>query len=175
MSTAAPLETLIPAAAIATRIRELGSEITAAFRGEPLSVLVLMKGSLYFAADLTRAIALPLRLEFLTVSSYYDGTESSGAVHCSQPLPDVSGRHVLLLDDILDTGLTLREVAGRLAETANAKSIRSAVLLRKAKPQVIAADWVAFDIADQFVVGYGLDHAQECRNLPDICVFPPSR
>lgn len=170
-------KTVIPAGLIAERLSSLGGEITNHYlaRPEPLTVVALLKGSLYFAADLTRAIALPLRLEFLTVSSYHDGTESSGTIDCPQAMPDLTGRQVLLLDDVLDTGLTLAAIRRRIERESGAAEVRTAVLLRKKKEQAAEADWVGFSIGPEFVVGYGLDHAQEYRNLPDICVLTPSR
>lgn len=165
--------TIITAAQLSARIAALGAEITRAYaaHSQPLTVLALLKGSVYFAADLTRQIALPMRLEFLTVSSYYDGTTSSGSLHCPEHAPDLARRHLLLLDDILDTGLTLSAIRRKLQEETGALSLRTAVLLRKRKPQSAEADWVGFDIEDEFVVGYGLDYAQDYRNLPEIAVL----
>lgn len=168
-----PLRTLIPAAQLSARIAELGAEITRTYAAypEPLTVIALLKGSAYFAADLTRQIALPLRLEFLTASSYFNGTTSSGTIHCPERAPDLTGRHLLLLDDILDTGLTLSVIQQKLMEETHALSLRTAVLLRKRKEQSARAEWVGMEIGDEFVVGYGLDYAQEYRNLPEIAVL----
>ena len=167
---------LFPAAAIAARLDALATDITAFYQGKPLTVLAILNGSLPFAADLLRRIPLPLHLDCLSVASYYGGTASSGTVSFLQTrLPEVAGRHVLLLDDILDTGLTLHAVRQRLSAETAPLSIRSAVLLRKRKPRAepFEADYVGFDIEDEFVVGYGLDYQGRYRNLPEIGVLNP--
>ena len=169
-----PGRILISAAEIAARLDALAAEITGYYTGKPLTVLAILNGSLVFAADLLRRIPLPLRLECLSVASYHGGTESSGSVTFLQnALPDVAGRHVLILDDILDTGRTLHAVRQRLLAEATPLSVRVAVLLRKEKPraQPLDADYVGFDIGDAFVVGYGLDHEGHYRNLPDVRVL----
>lgn len=166
---------LIPADEIAARLRELGGEITRHYAAlsEPLTVVALLKGSLYFAADLTREIDLPLELECLSASSYGDGTESSGRVECQQVAPDLRGRHLLLLDDIFDTGLTLTTLRAKLIAESRPLSLRTAVLLRKTKPDIPhpPPDWIGFEIEDHYVIGYGLDHAQKYRNLRDLCIL----
>ncbi|MCX6967169.1 MAG: hypoxanthine phosphoribosyltransferase [Verrucomicrobia bacterium] len=165
--------TLLDAATIAARLDGLACEITAFYKGKPLTVLAILNGSLLFAADLLRRIPLPLRLETLNVASYHGGMESSGWVTFLQDgLPDFAGRHVLVLDDILDTGCTLQAIRQRLVAEAAPLSVRVAVLLRKNKPraQPLDADYVGFDIDDAFVVGYGLDHQGHYRNLPDVRV-----
>jgi len=164
---------LIGEGAIAVRLDALAADITAFYQGKPLTVVAIMTGSILFAADLLRRIPLPLRLECLSVASYHGGTESSGAVQFLQDrLPRVEGRQVLLLDDILDTGLTLLAVQERLVK-AGASGVRSAVLLQKQKARVqqVSADWVGFEIGDEFVVGYGLDYREEYRNLPFVGVL----
>ena len=162
---------LLSAATIAARLDALAAEITAFYTDQPLTVLAILNGSLVFAADLLRRIPLPLRLECLSVASYHGGTESSGSVTFLQnALPDFAGRHVLILDDILDTGHTLHAVRQRLLAEAAPLSVRVAVLLRKekARAQPLDADHVGFDIADAFVIGYGLDYQGHYRNLPDV-------
>ena len=165
---------LFDAATIAARLDEMATEITAFYRGKPLTVLAILNGSLVFAADLLRRIPLALQLECLSVASYHGGTESSGTVSFLQPhLPAVDGRHVLLLDDILDTGRTLHAVRQRLLAEAAPLSVRVAVLLRKAKQREkpFEADYTGFEIEDEFVVGYGLDYQGHYRNLPEIGVL----
>ena len=164
---------LLSGETIAARLDALAAEITAFYADKPLTVLAILNGSLVFAADLLRRIPLPLRLECLSVASYHGGTESSGSVTFLQnALPDFAGRHVLILDDILDTGRTLHAVRQRLLAEAAPLSVRVAVLLRKEKlrAQPLDANYVGFDIGDDFVIGYGLDYQGHYRNLPDVRV-----
>lgn len=158
---------------IAERVAQLGAEIRAAYGPDTtITVVGVLKGSFLFMADLVRAIDGPVVCEFLGVSSYV-GTHSSGAVMITQDLKaDVSGRHVVLVEDIVDTGLTL-EYLRRTLEARNPASLRVVALLdkpsrRKVQVQV---DQVGFEIPDLFVVGYGLDLDQLYRNLPYIGVF----
>jgi hypoxanthine phosphoribosyltransferase len=175
--SAAPLAcVLFDEAAIAARLDALAAEITDFYTGKPLTVVAVLNGSILFAADLLRHITLPLRLECISVASYHGGTESSGVVTFLQnKLPDVANRHVLLLDDILDTGRTLHAIRHRLMQEAAPLSIRIAALLRKEKKRAEAldADYVGFDIGDEFVIGYGLDYQGHYRNLPCIGVLKP--
>jgi hypoxanthine phosphoribosyltransferase len=161
---------------ILRRLDELAAHITADYAGRDLTVIAVLNGSLFFMADLLRRIQLPLRLDSLSVSSYHGGTQSTGLVTFDQTsLPDVEGRHVLILDDILDTGLTLNAIRDRLLAEASPASVRICVLLRKEKPRAreLEADYVGFDIGDEFVVGYGLDFDERYRNLPFIGVLKP--
>jgi hypoxanthine phosphoribosyltransferase len=156
---------------ILQRLDELAAEITADFRARELTVVAVLNGSLIFAADLLRRIELPLKLDCLSVASYHGRAESSGTVTFGQTtLPDIRGRHVLIVDDILDTGRTLHAVCERLRTEGDPLSIRICVLLRKRKPRAEAmdADYAGFEIGDEFVVGYGLDYQQHYRNLPFI-------
>lgn len=164
---------LLDEAAIARRLDTLASELTAFYRGKPLVVVVLMKGSYLFAADLLRRLDLPLEVEFLRVSSY-EGVVSSGEIRFQETsLPAINGRHLLLLDDILDTGATLQAVRRHFEATTQAESIRSCVLLHKQTPRHngTLADHVGFEIPDLFVVGYGLDYCEKYRHLPVIGVL----
>jgi hypoxanthine phosphoribosyltransferase len=168
--------TLFHEQTILLRLDELGARITSDYDGKDLTVIAVLNGSILFVADLVRRIQLPLRLDCISVSSYHGGTESSGTVTFAQSsLPAVEGRHVLILDDILDTGRTLHAIRRRLSEEANAASVRICVLLRKAKARAeeLEADYVGFDIGDEFVVGYGLDYMEQYRNLPFIGVLKP--
>jgi len=136
-------------------------------------VIAILNGSLIFMADLLRRIPLPLKLDCLSVASYHGGLQTSGELIFRQVAsPDVAGRHILLLDDILDSGTTLDAIQERL-ETASPRSVRICVLLRKTKlrQRAIDADYIGFDIADEFVVGYGLDYMERYRNLPYIGVL----
>jgi hypoxanthine phosphoribosyltransferase len=165
---------LIPAEAISKRLDELATEILQEYQETELTVLTVLTGSLVFTADLLRRVPLPLRLDCLSVSSYHGGTESSGEITFDQvALPDLDGRHVLILDDILDTGLTLDSIREKLLAETNPLSIKTCVLLRKQKPRLQSeqVDFVGFDIGNEFVVGYGLDYQEQYRNLPYIGVL----
>ena len=169
--------TLFHEQTILSRLDELGAQITRDYDGRDLTVIAVLNGSILFVADLMRRIQLPLRLGCIRVSSYHGGTESSGTVTFDQnSLPDCEGRHVLILDDILDTGRTLHAIRHRLRAETSALSVRICVLLRKAKvrSEELDADYVGFDIGDEFVVGYGLDYREQYRNLPFIGVLKPS-
>jgi hypoxanthine phosphoribosyltransferase len=158
---------------IVRRLDEIAAQISADYRDRELTVIAILNGSLMFMADLLRRISLPLRLDCLSVASYHGGLQTSGEVIFRQiALPDVAERHVLLLDDILDSGTTINAIREKL-QTASPKSIRVCVLLRKLKErkQPADADYIGFDIADEFVVGYGLDYCERYRNLPCIGVL----
>jgi hypoxanthine phosphoribosyltransferase len=149
-------------------------QITENYRGSDLTVLAILNGSLIFMADLLRRIPLPLKLDCLRVKSYHGGTVSTGRVEFDHSaLPDINGRHVLLLDDILDSGHTLAAIIEIILTEAKPLSLKSCVLLRKMKKRSrpIEADYVGFDIEDEFVVGYGLDFQERYRNLPFIGVL----
>ena len=159
---------------ILSRLDELAREITEAYRGKELTVLAVLNGSLIFAADLLRRIPLPLKLDCLSVASYHGGTESSGVVTFDQlSMPDIKDRHVLVIDDILDSGRTLHAVCARLRQDLQPKSVRVCVLLSKrcARAEELEADFVGFEIENEFVVGYGLDYAEHYRNLPFVGVL----
>ena len=168
--------TLFHEQTILARLDALAADITCDYEGRDLTVIAVLNGSLFFMADLLRRIQRPLSLDCISVSSYHGGTESTGTITFDQTsLPDVEGRDVLILDDILDTGLTLHAICTRLKTEANPASIRICVLLRKDKPraQELEAHYVGFDIGDEFVVGYGLDYRERYRNLPFIGVLKP--
>lgn len=159
---------------ILARLDELAEQITRDHLGKDLSVVVILHGGMVLMADLLRRVHMPLLIETLTASSYHGGTASKGVVDLREEgLPDVRGRHVLILDDILDTGLTLATVKKQLIESGGAEGVRTCVLLRKKKerPVRVGADYVGFEIGDEFVVGYGLDFAGRYRNLPFIGVL----
>jgi hypoxanthine phosphoribosyltransferase len=155
------------------RVRELGATITAAYRGRELVLLCVLKGSFVFAADLARAIELPLRVEFLGVQSYGADTRSSGVVQITQDLTrPIAGSDVLIVEDIVDTGLTLSYLREQLLARGPA-SVRVCALLHKPARSVrpVAIDFLGFTVDDVFLVGYGLDHAERYRNLPYIGVL----
>ena len=159
---------------IVARLDQLAVQITEDYRGKDLTVLAILNGSLIFMSDLLRRIPLPLQLECLRVKSYYGGTISTGRVEFDHAaLPLIQGRHVLLLDDILDSGNTLAAIIETIRLEARPLSLKSCVLLRKMKKRSLSieADYVGFDIEDEFVVGYGLDYQERYRNLPFIGVL----
>ncbi len=158
------------------RLDEMAREITGDFRGKRMTVVAVLQGGLIFMADLLRRIHLPLKIETMQVASYHGGTESVGEVTFGRMEPPaVEGEDVLLLDDILDSGRTLHAVREFLEGRCGAASVRSCVLLRKRKERCedVDADYVGFDIGDEFVVGYGLDFAGRYRNLPFIGTLKP--
>ena len=166
------IKTLYTGQQIADRIKELGAEITRDYRDKPLVLLCILKGSYMFAADLCRAIDLPLRIEFLGVQSYGDGTSSTGVVQITLDLTrPIEGEEVLVVEDIVDTGLTLDYIQQSL-KTRNPASVKVCALLHKpARMQKkIEIDYLGFTIDDVFVVGYGLDWAQKYRNIGEIGV-----
>lgn len=164
---------LIDEKVIEKRLDAMAAEIDREFPAGPIVALVLLKGAFVFAADLLRRIPRPLEIECLNVASYHGGTESSGVVKfLDHSLPDVKGRHVLLLDDILDTGRTLKAVSDRLLQEG-CVAVHTGVLLAKDRPREedVQADYVGFEIGDEFVVGYGLDYRGRYRNLPFVGVL----
>lgn len=159
--------------AIHQRLDELAAQITADYSDREMTVIAILTGSLMFMSDLVRRIPLPLNLDCLRVVSYHGKTQTSGEVMFKQlAVPNVADRHVLILDDILDTGYTLTAVRKKLG-AAIPRSIRVCVLLKKRKQRArdVGADYVGFEIDDEFVVGYGLDFMERYRNLPYIGVL----
>jgi len=165
---------LITEEQIARRVKALAREIERDFRGREMVVVSLLNGTVIFLADLIRQLNLPLRLDFIGVSSYGAGTKSGELVFTKELRLDVRGRDVLLVDDILDTGKTLSRVLPKL-RALKPHRIKICVLLDKPTRRVekIKADYAGFSISDFFVVGYGLDHAERYRNLPFVGVLHP--
>jgi hypoxanthine phosphoribosyltransferase len=168
------MEILLSAERIQQRVAEMARQIAPDYRDRPVTIVGVLTGSLIFLADLVRHLDLPLRIGLIQASSYRGATTTPGELHV-QPelLPDLRGRHILLLDDILDTGQTLSRLVEHLRQLDIA-SIRVAVLLRKRGRQRvhIEPDYCGFDIPDAFVVGYGLDYNDEYRHLPYLAVLP---
>lgn len=159
--------------AIHRRLDEIAAQISKDYRDRELTVIAVLNGSLIFIADLLRRIPLPLKLDCLSVASYHGKAKTSQEVIFKQiGLPDVADRNILLLDDILDSGRTLAAIREKL-KTANPRSIRICVLLSKKKERSrqVDADYVGFEVEDEFVVGYGLDFMEQYRNLPYIGVL----
>lgn len=166
------VKTLFTAEQIQARIAEMGEQIKRDYAGKRLVLLCVLKGSFMFAADLCRAIDLPLRMEFLGVQSYGDGTTSSGVVQITLDLTTpVENEEVLIVEDIVDTGLTLDYLLHQL-KTRNPASVKVCALLHKPArtKKKVDVDYLGFTIDDVFVVGYGLDWAQKYRNMPEIGV-----
>jgi hypoxanthine phosphoribosyltransferase len=169
------MEILISAEGIQQRVKELAGRIAADYRGLPLTIVGVLTGSIMFVADLVRHLDLSLRLGFIQASSYRGNTTMPGDLRVDPALlPDLRGRHVLLLDDILDTGNTLATLTERLRSLGPA-SLKVGVLLRKRgrQQQPFEPDYCGFEIPDAFVVGYGLDYNDEFRHLPSLAVFTP--
>ena len=161
---------------IGNRVRELGAQITRDYADRTLVLVCVLKGSFVFASDLARAIDLPLRVDFLGVRSYGEGTESSGVVQITQDLSKpIALEDVLIVEDIVDTGLTIAHLID-LFRTRNPRSVRVCALLHKpASARVeVKIDYLGFTIEDKFVVGYGLDFGERYRNLPYIGVVERS-
>lgn len=168
-------DVLITEVQLARRIAELARAITHDYVGRDLTVVALLTGTVVFLADLLRRLALPLRLDFMGVSSYREGTTSRELVFTKELRLEVNGRDLLLVDDILDTGRTLNAVKAKLV-ALSPRSVRTCVLLDKPSRRVepIEAEYVGFTVPNLFVVGYGLDYAERYRNLPFVGVLRPS-
>jgi len=164
---------LFDEATIHRRLDELAARISHDYRDRELTVIAILNGSIILMADLLRRIPLPLELDCVSVASYHGDVKPSDELIFRQvSLPDVVGRHVLILDDILDSGVTLTSIREKV-EAAEPSSVRTCVLLEKKKTRarVVDPDYVGFEIADEFVVGYGLDYMERYRNLPCIGVL----
>jgi hypoxanthine phosphoribosyltransferase len=164
---------LLDAAAIRKRVHELGDQITRDYRGKTPHLIAILKGACIFHADLVRAIDLSLSMDFVAVGSYGEATRTSGEVRLLKDLDEsVEGRDVLLVEDVLDTGLTLHYILRNL-ESRGPRSLKVVTLLNKpSRRQVdVPVDYIGFEIPDHFVVGYGLDCNQRYRNLPDIRIL----
>ena len=166
-------EVVVDADALQARIRELGAEITRDYEGRVPLLIGVLKGAVMFMADLSREIALPVEIDFMAVSSYGNATRTSGVVRIVKDLDlDLTGRHVLIVEDIVDSGLTLSYLRRTLA-ARGAASLEVCALLVREGLQKTDDDlrYVGFRIPPKFVVGYGLDFAERYRNLPYVCVF----
>jgi len=167
------MEVLITADQIRNRVEEVAAQVNRDFAGQPFTVVGILTGSLVFLADLIRRVEVPIQIGLLQASSYRGSTTTAGELHINDALlPDITGRHILLLDDILDTGNTITRIVTHLM-AKGAASVRSCVLLRKIGRQVIAfePDYCGFSIPDRFVIGYGLDFNDDYRHLPFIGVL----
>ena len=166
-------DTVVTGEGIQQRIVELGRDLTDDYRGKDLLILGVLRGAILFLADLIRAIDLPLSIDFMAVSSYGSSTKTSGVVRILKDLDeDIKGRNVVLVEDVVDTGLTLNYLLKNLASRGPASLEVCALLRKRGKQKVpIRIKYTGFDIPDEFVVGYGLDHAERYRNLPFVSVL----
>ncbi|MGB8887861.1 MAG: hypoxanthine phosphoribosyltransferase [Candidatus Korobacteraceae bacterium] len=167
------LRVLITREQIAAKVAELGARITADFAGEPVLLIGVLKGAAIFLADLARQIQLDVSFDFIAVSSYGNARLQSGEVRLVKDVDhSVEGKNIILVEDILDTGLTLTYIKNML-HGRRPKALKIAALLDKVsrRTEPIQGDYVGFQIPDKFVVGYGLDFAEHYRNLPDVCVL----
>ena len=168
------MDVLLTADQIHARVGEVAAEVRRDYAGKPFTVVGVLTGSLVFLADLVRRVELPLRIGLVAASSYRDTATTAGTLVIQDGLlPDVTGRHLLVLDDILDTGQTITSLVAHLS-ARGAASVRTCVLLRKVGRQTVPfePDYTGFAIPDKFVVGYGLDFDDDYRHLPFIGVLP---
>lgn len=166
---------ILSEAQIRGRIAEMGTQISQDYGDESILLVAVLRGAALFVADLAREITSPIELDFMAVSSYGSSTESSGVVRIIKDLEElIEGRNVLVVEDILDSGLTLKYLLKNLA-SRKPKSLEVVTLLNKAGKQRVPIDcrYVGFEIPDEFVIGYGLDYAERYRNLPYIGVLKP--
>jgi hypoxanthine phosphoribosyltransferase len=168
------LRVLIPSEKIQARVREMGAEISRDYQST-VYLIGILKGSFIFLADLARSITVPVRVEFIGISSYGKGTTTSGEVKLTKDLDvSVENQHVLVVEDIVDSGVTLSYLT-KLLQQRKPKSVRIATMLdkpeRRQRPVEVA--YTGFQIPDEFVVGYGLDYAEDYRQLSDVCVLEP--
>src|SRR3954452_5191179 len=166
-------DVMVEADALAARVRELGDEVSEAYRGKDLLLVGVLKGAVFFVADLMRHIDIPVEVDFMAVSSYGSATDSSGVVRILKDLdPAIEGRHVLIVEDIVDSGLTLQYLMRNLG-ARNPATLEVCALLTKPERRKVdlPTRYVGFEIPNRFVVGYGLDYAERHRNLPFVAVL----
>jgi hypoxanthine phosphoribosyltransferase len=169
------LRVLISREQIATRVAELAAQITRDYQGETILFVGVLKGASIFLSDLARQVKLDATFDFISVSSYGSSTRSSGEVKLNKDVDQpIEGKNVIIVEDILDTGLTLSFLLKQF-QNHKPKSLKIAALLDKVSRRVndVRGNYVGFEIPDEFVVGYGLDYAERYRNLPDVCVLSP--
>jgi hypoxanthine phosphoribosyltransferase len=166
-------EILVPSEALQRRVRELGAEISRDYEGRELLLVCVLKGAVLFLSDLMRAITVPCEVDFMAVASYGDSTDSSGVVRILKDLDaPIEGRDVLIVEDIVDSGLTLQYLM-RSLRARNPRSLEVCALLTKParRKAEVGAKYVGFEIENRFVIGYGLDHAEKYRNLPYVAAL----
>jgi hypoxanthine phosphoribosyltransferase len=174
IATVSQLKVLFSRKQIAERVAALGAQISRDFEGEQVVLIGVLKGAAIFLSDLSRAITLDATFDFISVSTYGNEKQTSGEVRLLKDVDQsMEGKNIILVEDILDTGLTMSYLT-KVLGAHKPKSLRIATLLDKSarRVQPIKADYVGFEIPDEFVVGYGMDYAERYRNLADICVVP---
>lgn len=167
------LKVLLRGTEIRRRVKTLAREIERDYQGEPVHLICILKGACIFLADLLRELQLPVSVDFVAISSYGKGSLPSGEVRINKDLDQsIEGVNVIVVEDILDTGLTLNYLY-RILQSRKPKSLKIAALLDKPARRVkeVPVDYIGFEIPDKFVVGYGLDYAERYRNLPDVCIL----
>lgn len=166
-------EILVQADDLQRRVRELGAQISEDYKGEELLLVCVLKGAVLFLADLMRQVEVPCEVDFMAVASYGDATESSGVVRILKDLDAaIEGRHVLIVEDIVDSGLTLEYLMRNLTNRGPASLEVCALLTKPARRRTeVRAKYIGFEIPDEFVIGYGLDHAEKYRNLPYVAAL----
>ena len=166
-------ETLVPADRLQARVVELGAEISADYAGRDLLLVGVLKGAIFFLSDLMRSIEVPCEVDFMAVASYGSATQSSGVVRILKDLDTaIEGRHVLVVEDIIDSGLTLQYLMRNLGAREPASLEVCALLVKPDRAQVdLPCKYVGFEIPNAFVIGYGLDHAERYRNLPFVATL----
>ena len=164
---------LVPSDDIQEKVRELGERITQDYRGEKLLLVGILRGAVVFLSDLMRHLQLPCEIDFMDISSYGTGTSSSGVVRILKDLEeDITGRHVLIVEDIVDTGLTMSYLRRTLLQRRPDSLEICALLTKPSRRQVdLSVKYLGFEVPDEFVIGYGIDYAGAYRNLPDIRVL----
>ena len=168
-------EVLLSRDEIEKRVKEIAAEITADYRGESVLMVGILRGAVVFFSELVKRVDLDVRFDFMVVSSYGAGTDSSGEIRIVKDLSQpIENMNVIIVEDIIDTGYTLKNLK-RLLMTRNPKSLKIAALLDKPSRRKveIEGDYVGFKVPNEFVVGYGLDYNEKYRNLPDICILKP--
>jgi hypoxanthine phosphoribosyltransferase len=173
------LKILLRSSAIQKRVREMGAQISKDYKGQRVHLICVLKGATIFLSDLIRQIRVEVSMDFISVSSYGHGTQTSGQVRLNKDLDtSIEGLNVIVVEDILDTGLTLGYLL-RVLQQRRPTSLKIAALLDKPERRIkkeVKADYIGFQIPNEFVVGYGLDYAERYRNLKDVCILslPPS-
>jgi hypoxanthine phosphoribosyltransferase len=170
-------EVLIEADALQQRVAELGEEISADYAGRDLLLVGVLKGAVFFMADLMRHLTIPCEIDFMAISSYGDSTDSSGVVRILKDLDiNIEGRHVLVVEDIIDSGLTLSYLIRNLEAREPATLEICALLTKPDRREIdVPVRYVGFEIPNRFVIGYGLDYGERYRNLPYVGVLDPAR
>ena len=168
-------EILIDEETLAARVAELGAEVSTDYQGRDLLLIGVLKGAVFFMADLMRHLTVPCEVDFMAISSYGDSTDSSGIVRILKDLDiNIEGRHVLVVEDIIDSGLTLSYLMRNLESREPATLEVCALLTKPARREIdVSVRYVGFEIPNKFVVGYGLDFAERYRNLPYVAVLSP--